>query len=623
LHVSIERLGSDVFRVQVEGIVTLQARDLFPKPMQRIHVSLLESKTPILIRDLSLFQKLLPPAPSPLEDADRLLAAGNPASAARVYQQQADDAADADLSEQARYKLGVCLLKLDRAQEALAAWTTLSQHSASLWATLASAQIWQRHHQRGETPDAEAVLNQLLATHSFEELADQLPLETRRQMLEAYAGIDDRFNVLKRPTPEQIVRIEKRLQVIEAWSEDDLTAILARWQVLQLYLNCENWNQSEVMALQMMHGDDLVMAPWLIPGVVDALSHVMRKREASTVLEAECLKLRTKLSHAGTPGGERIELAMARVELALGKIDDAGDQIEALWKFIATHRWDYATWCDVALLRGYIKQLQESPAAAEAAWREGTLDAWRKSPENRYNQAVAGSEVELFNETQLINTLILDSLVGGFTSDDLSRALKALVAKRTGNPVWDAVGKMMFLFDLNLFREMWTSPRGKIIATEYVLGRDFPRASRAATARAMVDLLLNHRLAMDCEVPGDAKLAVDFEKVREAAITRFLDDYAEGHLAQRDFVTGMLLWQGINARASWTKFLDAMSDSTRPSASIVVAMRYRKLNRPDEARLMLQFAIDHAPPTSDAAVLAQAMLGDLTPATQQGHAPAP
>ena len=84
----------------------------------------------------------MPVKPSPLESGDELLGREQFSEALAEYERQVLSDANTDAGQELRYKKSLCLVRLNRSDDAIAAFRQLTAEPGSRWPLLAACQLW-------------------------------------------------------------------------------------------------------------------------------------------------------------------------------------------------------------------------------------------------------------------------------------------------------------------------------------------------------------------------------------------------------------------------------------------------------------------------------------------------
>jgi hypothetical protein len=156
-------------------------------------------------------RRQLLPANSPLEQGDRLYERGRLIEALSAFEHQAKELGMSSSAQEARYKAALCLLGLDRTDEAAVLLERLAGESGERWPPAAACRLWLLLLHQGRSDDADTVFNTLAARYRLPELLGLFPDEERRDIMAYYHSTWDGNQLLY--NPRLTARLEFAVQV--------------------------------------------------------------------------------------------------------------------------------------------------------------------------------------------------------------------------------------------------------------------------------------------------------------------------------------------------------------------------------------------------------------------------
>src|SRR5262249_9671059 len=135
------------------------------------------------VRHLRASAQTLPTEASPLERGDQLYDEGHYGEALGLYQEQALTAARGEVNREARCKAGLCLVQLNRPDEAANVFEPLAAEAEGRWPLLAACQLWVVRLQQHRVADTGAVFASIRARFRPEELASYVPEAVKERLL--------------------------------------------------------------------------------------------------------------------------------------------------------------------------------------------------------------------------------------------------------------------------------------------------------------------------------------------------------------------------------------------------------------------------------------------------------
>ncbi len=533
---------------------------------------------------------------SPLERADQVYGTGHYAEALPAYQEQGVAAESAAARQEARYKAALCLLHLNRPDEARPVLEQVAGAAGERWPLAATCRLWLLHLDHDRPEEAEAVFTALTARTRFEDLLPILPAGTVQEILKHY-----RYNfasvMLFRPAQlvayaersqaalhflqaPVFVRADQRLRLIQAYwlSNDPDRALRAARAGLAEFKGVpadQSW------AVEVM----LTRCCWLLRLRGEAAG---ARRELDDWLYGAPGVYRPTFS---TRSRTKLLLERARLDAALNDWDQADkDLAEGLRLNRSDSRQDYHSHAYAHLMQGFLHERRGNPAAAQAAWRQGSFKAFLR----------AGGHA--MHQFEGLPNLILGSLTGALTDAEVDEVWQVIRGILEGGG--QSVMARLMPLPASALRNMWRTPRGRDSARQMAFRtlpfRDYKLAPMKLLALEMIRA---------GAFPGDLSPAQD------ALLWKMIDEgsdpSAQGTASKTQSLQLLLAWRGSAGALGWGAAARVLPPAQRGPLAYVMGHRYLRLKRPKDAAVFFRTALADAPANSPLKKLAQAELDRL------------
>ena len=171
---------------QVNDRPPVEFLDIFPLPDHDSRVFAVECSGDVPVTLLRASVRPAAQTISPLEHGDELYARNRFNDAADEYGKQAVLSAASEFGQEARFKQGLCLLKLHRTADAAEQFERLGKEQADQWPPLALCQLWSARLNAGEADQAYAVFEMLAARYPAEGVRPLVPLDLVASIIDRY-----------------------------------------------------------------------------------------------------------------------------------------------------------------------------------------------------------------------------------------------------------------------------------------------------------------------------------------------------------------------------------------------------------------------------------------------------
>jgi len=538
----------------------------------------------------------LPARPSPLERGHDLYAREQFGEALEQYRLQANQSDEQAVRQEARYRQGLCLSALKRTDEAQRAFEDVAAAAGERWPALGACQLWRIHLRARRPREAEAAFGNLAGRYAFQQLAMLLGEEDRREILTFYRNQAVGLGLLQfRPSrPEDLRRVVAVYDLLGGLKSAEKDG--ARFQLMRACSAGGLYDEAESVGRQLLDS----RSSWG-PQVCEEYCWLLRLRGQPGRALSE---VNRRYLESRSPGWEALLVERARIHAAMGRPDLAEKDVDEFLSLPDIGRlpiW-YANYSGACLIKGFLRKRAGDDSGAVTAWRRGYVrQEGGGAAERQTYLAEAGTGV------MTLHCALLGSLSGAMSRAD-AEAMVARAAAATGDE------------SINLFLKVVRVPDAAYAAIQTMCGtsRGLEVARRAAFRELSVcdmgrlpAILVTWRFACH-EAFGDTAAAEDDELVwRTAEMGATL--FVEGKLNVFQLSQLALAWKGTSGMLGWGSVAAMLDKDFRGPAAYMLAHRYLKLGRPQEAAGFLRTAVADSPGGSVLRRLAERRLNAIAP----------
>jgi tetratricopeptide (TPR) repeat protein len=557
------------------------------------------------------WQQMLAPAASPLERGDDLYARGALEEALAYYREQANASADVPVRQEARCKAALCLLGLQRGDEADRLLEDVAAEPGDHWPALAACRLWLIRLRRQQFDQADAIFEAIATRYRRDQLELVVPEDVRgailNQYLDRYAGTN-LYRVLV--NPELVRPLERFVALEDLLFEDHSEGILLKVKLLYAYRCAGRTREALDLVQRMLRQADDAKVP---TGGREVLLLVEQygwlQRERGRIEEALAEVNRRLAAPPGGPDRGLLPLLAerARLQVAARRWTEAEQDLDELFRQVPAGQMEYRQFSAACLLRGCLRERRGDQAGALDSWRQGLYRNWAAASQAVAPAGTAPSEVlELGRSTDsqgVMNALILASLCDDLSDAEAETVLARYLAAVAGDSPVAAV-KAAYPIPPAVLRGMWQSPRGREWARRF-----------AYLDLSFADYLRVPGLLFLAEAVREEGLPASVSPDQDALVWKTCEDtfaaILGGKLTKTQLVQLLLTWKGTMDFFGWRSLAPTLAPALRGPVAYVVGHRYLRLERPRDAATLFQTALADAPPDSPLHRLAQAELDRL------------
>jgi serine/threonine protein kinase/tetratricopeptide (TPR) repeat protein len=524
---------------------------------------------------------------NPLQEGDGLFSRGDYDAALSRFREASSTMSDAELRREAMYKYGICLVELQRLDDATEVFESLADIDGERWSMLAMIQMWLIHVQLRHREEADAIVHRIALRYTFDELARLVPARSRSKLVSLY-GLEANPRLIRFLTydPQRISRLERYVQLLDLIDDDFGRRLDARCQLIDAQWAAGNADLSHQLIMDAQHhveaafgGDTFHPALW------NLYQASMFKRGLAqpvlTKLDEELKSTRPNRRFQRDPTGWYWR---AQCLSKLGLFDEALKSIDQVDHSVSDDDHIRALWLLTSnVLRGLLYEKQGNRSAALAAWR-------------------AGSDLEPRIKTgrmTWLQYLLLRGLSGDFDRQD-AEVMLSRFANAQGGSLESAIRSVLTADDLvPIVRGMFQTDHGREIVWQIATGELFPSEEAGSMISLFTYELLRQRAFEGEFSPEQHELIWPLCRSEVNAIAR------QGKYSVLQVGQAGMAWKGKLNFLGWGGLAPQLTPEMRGPAAYVFAHRMLRRMQISDARTLFKSALNEAVPDSVLSQLAQ------------------
>lgn len=525
-------------------------------------------------------------ATSELELADVLFDDGKFAEAADLYRREMNASSDDSVQQEARYKLGLCLVALKEAMEASSEFGRLLAASDGQWAALAGIQLWLLEIRQRDFKNADVVFELLESRFRFEELATLIPTDVRQEILSSYMQPFQSISNVLKFDENRVRNLERGAAVDRLLSHDGTGRFENQMELVRVYRYVADWDKA-------LTGLERLL-PWCESG-----------RYRKPFMRQYCRVLRFAGRHdraldelntliagrAGTsepPAGHELIgylVDRARIHYGLGNSEaaesDARRAVE-LSLTVSGNGFDAHNNALATLMLGVLLDDRGQTQAAIDTWRDGFFAC----------RSLLHGVVSAYN-TSIVAVLALGSLSGELTADEGSQFMKLVTSKDSGGSLVTMASTLVTPQTVTeTMRDMWRTERGREAARNFAF-ETIPLRPRIT----MPVLLLGYTYFRNKSFSGMLTEQQD-ELLWDFVNASHRNALELGKLKMPQLMQIALSWKGTTNFIGWGGVAPTLDADYRAPLAWVLGHRFLRLGKSEQARMFFQTAMRDAKPDS-------------------------
>jgi len=582
---------------QVNDLPLLEFYDLLPWSDGGAGVFAVQCQAGIAAERLTFSRRDLPAQPTELERGDALFALGKLDQARDAYRILTLTEGDSEIGKEAQFKMAICLLNLERFDEAGTAFERLVSQSGTRWEAVAGCQLLLLRAQQGKLDEADALLEVLSNNHKIEALRPLVGKDVQEQLMRLYVrdflGAELIYK-LRTVDARHLDRIVKLYDFLKVPRDDRFALQLA---MLRAYHRSGELDKANRIA-----EDVLALDYW-----IQEDNRIAFLRQASWLLRQQgkhdqALALIDRYLFSGTSQWQPhfLHLVPERVRtlIALGRDSEAEKDVDDYIE--KTMPGSYIYFASACLLKGFLRQHHGDHTGARASWQRGVYKNWCAEMANlnpRFTATPLGNQLG----SDVLLGIMAASLVDDFPDNEAS-AVVAQIAQRTGNDPGFTL--LRDRIPAGLIREMWQTPRGLDCARKLVLlDLTYEDYLRVPPVLALVEYFRAGAV-------GD-KLSAEQDEIFWNISEKMHRDYTSGKIAAPQFLALLLTWKGTTNFLGWDGVAPSLDPFARSHIAYVLGFRFQRLQRLDDARRFFEIAVRDGADSAALQRLAQLELARL------------
>lgn len=569
----------DELSFQINDEEPIILRDPFPIITSNVEGFAIRLPSVVGVRSLRAEKILDAGVVTKLQQADALFEQAEFDQALAMYDQLSTEERERDVQQETRFKQGLCLLKLNRADEARRIFEPLFSEAGERWPPQAGLRLWLLRLQSEQREDADAIYKLLVTRFTFLQLAMMVPPEIRDDIVAAYTGTLTTIDRAIAFRSEQLERMRQAAEADRLLSYDGIGDLQLQFQLSRGYRYVEDY-EAALEVLEPITRTTYFSTAWR--HYLRVLRSLGRHPEALNACE-ELLAATHTIDQPNFHG------LLSRIQIHL-ELDD-WDAVEAdlLW-FLNNHdreSIDLGILSEWYLLAGFIHAQRGDQPGANNLWAQGYRQGLPLLAQSRGTDAAA------------VFVTIMGALSGEL-EDQSAWSYFSLLASGSEHP---ALQLAMQLVNQNtigrVLKAGWNSARGREIARRLAYDQ---LTLRQRIEQPMI-LLASSYFA---EFALGGQVAPEQEAVLWQAMDIALNQVVhERRLRGTQIVQIGLAWQGTSNFLGWGGVAAALDPELRVPLAYLLAHRYARLNKLSEAKQFLLTAIQDAPARSPVPALAQ------------------
>jgi len=547
--------------------------------------------------------------PSLLERADGLLAQGRFEDALAAYQQSG--LASGKTATEARYKKALCLLGLNRADEAGEELENAAASEGDRWPLLAAYRLWLLRLDRNQLDKAENIFEALAARARPQDILMFVPEEQRGNLVGRTAlGSRSGLHYL-RASAETCDYLAKTFRACELLQMPAFTLgavqdvlVRNRWcagQAEQALADAERWlvRCEKLEPVARLRSDRNVIVftdwAWLKQGRGPADSREALERMNAWLTPV--LALEDRFLVYGLNGSLcSCMLQRARLRGAVGEWAGAEQDIAVCERLLSIKDANpsYLVWSNLYLLKGFLCERRGDDAGKRAAWQRGTWKGFR------------AAMPRVTEKTAPVNAVYVSWFLHAATNQLEEGEAKAIMEAALAGEGDKAASQLLKIagFSAAIVKEAMLSPRG----VEFNRGCALGTISLPEFLRGPPRLLLR-------EMWRIGAFGGNYSAPQEELIWKLSTDgmelYAKGAISPLQATQLGLCWKGITGPFGWGDVSPKLPPNVRGPTAYVFGKRMQQIQNPQAARIFFQSALVDAEPESNLLRLTKAELDRL------------
>ncbi len=601
LKLSAERDGERL-RLQLNDLPALTFTDVMPLVGDDHSVLGVVWPSTAIVTYARVDGSLIPPAASPLERADDLYEYGRFADALSLYEEQV--LAGGDIVAEARCKSGMCLVALNRPDDAAAEFEAVVSSSGDRWPVVAATQLWMMRLREKRYSDAEALFASVSVRFTTEQLAQFVPLIVREELTRAERIPN--LNLLLQD-PEVIPRIEAMYGLAKLLGLEE-AAFAARSNLIVAQAVNRKYDQASKQADE--EAQSIVRKFNIYPQTNESLFWMVRwhswsqRNQGQADVAASYVKQLVNTQSQGTSIDDTyllhfyqtfspLQLELARDLSATGNWEGAEFALDTFLREMPKPINNYTFYSQPFLLKGFLAERKEDHEGAIGWWKQGTWKVYvDQFPTDR--RPLGASPPGMWG---LLDHWMLGSLSETLSDDDALLIWRGLLSRVSSDPLMAQLSNVIQVSP-DVIRGTWRSTRGRELARRLA----FFDVEPIHYMRTPPIAVIYEKLRQDL---FGGNVSNDQDEACWSAVNRTAEMFFDGRIAKQQILQLSLAWKGASGFLGWGSVAPTLPQDVRAELAYMMAVRYLRLGKPDDAVGMFRTASESAAEGTLIKVLAQ------------------
>jgi tetratricopeptide (TPR) repeat protein len=581
--------NGDLLRIQVNDLPAVTFTDVVPLIGDDSAVIGLDWSGSAALVYLRVEESAIPPLASPLEKADAQFERGRNAEALQLYLEQIRGGGP--VVSEACTKAGLCLVALNRPEEAARQFEQAMASTGDRWPVIAAAQLWLLRLRAKQVEQADALYAAISVRFSRERLAQYVPIEVRQEL----AGFNKvpPINYLI-PDMETVARFEATDRVadlLQVNMYDRLNTAIALALVRE-------YGRSEAMTAQRMKEllPPIGVAPEGYQQLVFyqrwqcwALRAMGNRKEALAVASDRVANYANrKWSDPATAQVANASFAPLRLELtkcyaAMEQWPKAEAEIDAFLRdFPQPVEW-YTAYSDAHLMRGFLLSRRGDEKGARAAWKLATYPAFLEQLPPAKRPTDPAPPGHFWGP---VNHWIAASFADTLTDREMAGIFQHAMGVIASDPLYLQMLESLKLSPAFL-QGIWRSPRGREVAWKFA----FLDIEPVDYFRLMPTLVAYERIRQDLFAGQPTKEQDDLIWKTMSSVVNLA---CERKLTKPQMLQVAMAWKGVAGTFGWAGVAGALPPEVRGPSAYLMGLKYLKTGKTEDAKKILRDALEVA-----------------------------
>ena len=593
LQLRTERLD-DLLTFQVGDLPPLSFTDIFPRNSQEDRVGII-LPSPAAVQTLLVRRKHRPLIESPLEAGDSLVAQEKHQEALSVFQQEEARAELEVVRQECRFKIALCLVALNRRNEAIEPLKSIIFESGNRWPALAAFHLWLLYLREKDFVAADAVFDQIATSFDLRQLANLLPILEFEEIRAAYSSPG--YRMFAATSATRLMQVVEMSEAVRSGMPD----IAFRQYVMR-----SAWADRHIP--EAIECGDILFRPGVLKGGDGSLLAFVNYYFWLVRLEspngAPIVKLDQLLATPDLSFELKIGLRLEKVRSlhSLGRMDEAKQILDELTSEDDHFFYSRNTTLDVYFIAGMLAQEQGDHDSAQKLWRKGL---------EIYNQRMGATDQTGLDYSNRLLRMAMYAMVGEDSGDEsivfFEACLEALAGQLSVAQILNTPGLRETVLPSTTIKasvpKMFIRSDGEellqALAWQSVPPHDTPKL---LSRRLFTEIVINDAFS-DSASEEQRAFVEQFIATNQNLVL-------QGKISKKALIPCAFAWRGDAGLFGWqaTESMFKQDPDVFNPMRYVFAHRFFQLGQKAQAEKLLQAAVTEEPPESSLRSLSEESL---------------